>query len=270
VRRRLARVARLAVAGIAVGAFAVGAHAQEPWASEHVPPDAPQTRVHAMPYREMAAMMGMDDRRRFGKVMLDELEWQRGGGESALEWDAAAWYGGDFNKLRAEFSGSRRGGATEESRAELMFERIVTPWWSLRGGVRHDGGIGPAREWLSFGVAGLAPGFVEIEAAAYFGEGGRSAVRLTTHYELLLTQRWILEPQGELNAYGREDAARGIGAGLADLSVGLRLRYEIRREFAPYFGVIWAAHFGNSADLRRAAGEADKETSVVAGIRTWF
>jgi copper resistance protein B len=237
---------------------------------EHVPPDPPQTRVHSMPYDQMAQMMGMDDRKRFGKVMFDELEWVDGESGSSLGWKAAAWYGGDFNKLRIETEGSRAAGKTGEARSELLWDRIFTPWWSLRAGVRHDTGIGPARDWIALGVAGLSPAFIDVEAALYLGEGGRGAARLSTHHDLLLTQRLILQPEADLNVYTREDAARRIGKGISDLTLGLRLRYEVRREFAPYFGVNWTAHFGDSADLRQAAGEPARETTLIAGIRAWF
>ena len=236
---------------------------------EHVAPDAPQTTVHSMPYREMTVMMGMDDRRPFGKVMLDRLEWQQGDAP-ALGWDAAAWYGGDYHKLLAEAEGERAGGTTQESRIELAWARIVSRWWSVHAGVRHDDGTGPSRDWLAVGMAGMAPGFVEIEAAAYYGEGGRSAFRLTTQRDLLLTQRLVLQPELELAAYGRDDPEKLVGAGLSDLKLGLRVRYEWRREFAPYVGVRWVGHFGASADLRRAAGEDPDELLWLAGVRAWF
>lgn len=255
---------------IACLALAPAAFSQGPSELEHVPPDAPRTRVHSMPYDQMAEMMGMDDRKRFGKVMLDELEWRNGDESDSVEWDVAAWYGGDFNKLRIESEGERSTGETQASRTELLWERIVTPWWSLRAGARHDAGAGPARDWAAIGLAGLAPGFIEVESALYFGEGGRGALRLTTHHDLMLTQRLILQPEAELNAYTRGDPARLIGSGLSDLTLGLRLRYEWRREFAPYFGVTWAAHFGDSSDLRRAAGESDRQATLIAGIRAWF
>ena len=237
---------------------------------EHVPPDPPQTRGHSMPYSEMTEMMGMDDRGRFGKVMLDEIEWQDTSATSTFGWDAAAWYGGDFNKLRIETEGKRESAATRESRTELLWDRIVTPWWSLRAGARHDGGTGPARDWAALGIAGIAPGFVDVEAAVYLGEGGRGAARLSTHYDLLLTQRLVLQPKIELDVYGKDDPRRLIGAGVSDLTLGLRLRYEFRRELAPYLGVTWATHLGESADLRRAAGEDERQLSVVAGVRAWF
>ena len=255
---------------VAALAFAPYAAAQGQSELEHVPPDAPQTQRHDMAYREMAAMMGMDDRKRFGKIMLDEIEWQNGSGETALEWDAAAWYGGDFSKLRVETEGRRSAGETLDARTELLWDRIVSSWWNLRAGLRHDAGLGPARDWAAFGVAGIAPGFVDVEASGYLGEGGRGAARLSTHYDLLLTQRLVLQPKLELDAYSKDDPQRLIGAGFSDLTLGLRLRYEFRRELAPYVGVIWAAHLGDSAGLRRAAGESAHEISWIAGLRAWF
>jgi len=251
----------LAGAGVAM--------AQTPGPSEHVPPDAPQSQVHSMPYREMTDMMGMDDRRRFAKVMLDRLEWQ-GGEASAFGWDAAAWYGGDFDKVWLEAEGERTTERTEESRAELNWDRILTPWWSTRLGLRHDAGVGPSRDWIAAGIAGLAPGFIEVQAGLYLGDGGRSALRLTTSRDLLLTQRLVLQPELELEAFGESDPDRLTGSGLSNLKLGLRLRYEIRREFAPFVGVRWVGHFGETDQLRRAAGESGDELQWLAGIRAWF
>jgi copper resistance protein B len=247
-----------------------GALAQEPGQSEreHVPPDPPQTRVHEMAYHEMADMMGMDDRKRFGKVMLDRLEWQDSD-PPRYEWNAAAWYGGDFHKLWVETEGEHADGG-DDARVEVAWDRIASAWWSTRLGVRWDVGDEPTQGWVAFGVAGLAPGFVELEAMAYVGDGGRSALRLSTEYDLLLTQRLVLQPALEINAYGEDDPERLIGAGISDLELGLRLRYEIRREFAPYLGVNWTKRFGDSADFVRAAGEDPDEISLVAGVRAWF
>ena len=251
----------------AVTAQAFGA---EPGASEleHVPPDPPQTRVHEMPYHEMADMMGMDDRKRFLKVMVDRLEW-RDTDASTYEWDASAWYGGDFHKLWVETEGENADGETHDARVEVLWDRIASAWWSTRLGIRGDVD-GASQGWLAFGVAGLAPGFVELEAMAYVGDGGRAALRLSTEYDLLLTQRLILQPEAEVNFYSEEDPERLIGPGLSDLEVGLRLRYEIRREFAPYLGASWSKRFGDSAGLARAAGQETDEIAFVAGFRLWF
>ena len=230
---------------------------------EHVPPDPPQTHVHDMSYREMVEMMGMDDRRRFGKVMLDQLEWQDADEGSRYAWDAEAWYGGDFHKLWLQAEGERVAGSTHDSRLELGWDRIVSAWWSVRASWRHDSGFGPARDWAGFGVAGLAPGFIEVETSVYVGEDGRGAFRLAAERDVLLTQRLVLRPELELNAYTEDDAERDISSGLSDAELGLRLRYEIRREIAPYLGVMWSW-------AETAGGEDSSEFSAVAGLRVWF
>jgi copper resistance protein B len=159
--------------------------------------------------------------------------------------------------LQAE--GDRIEGSTHESRLELGWDRIVSTWWSVRASWRHDAGFGPSRDWAGFGVSGLAPGFVEVQAQAYLGESGRAALRLAAERDVLLTQRLVLRPELELNAYTEDDAERGIDAGLSDAQFGLRLRYEIRREIAPYVGLLWSW-----------TDEESSEFSAVAGLRVWF
>ena len=238
---------------------------------EHVPPDPPQQELqHPMPYPQMVQMMQMDDRDRFGKVMLDRLDWRDANGASALEWDAAAWYGGDYDKLWFKTEGERRDGSTEDARAELLWDRIFSRWWSVQAGIRQDFGEGPSRTWAAFGIEGLAPYFFDVEATAYVGEGGRTAARISSQYDLLLTQRLVLQPEAELNLYGKDDPERRIGSGLSDLQIGLRLRYEFRRELAPYVGLAWTRRFGKSADFARAAGEDPNDLQALAGLRIWF
>ena len=237
---------------------------------EHVPPDPPTQEVMPMSYRQMAEMMTMDDRARVGKVMLDRLDWRNANGDSLLEWDGAAWYGGDYNKLWFKSEGERRDGTTEDVRSELLWDRVISRWWSTQTGLRQDSGTGPSRTWAAFGVQGLAPYFFEVEATAYVGDGGRTAARVSSEYDLLLTQRLVLQPEAEINLYGKDDPERRIGSGVSDLQVGLRLRYEIRREFAPYVGLVWSRRFGRSADLARAAGDDPNDLQLLAGLRIWF
>lgn len=237
---------------------------------EHVPPEAPQTQVHDMSYAQMVEMMGMDDRKPFGKFMVDKLEWRNGDHDSQYAWDVKGWYGGDFHKAWFEAEGQRVDDVTDESQLEAGWERIVSAWWSVRAGLRHDDGEGPSRDWLGAGFVGIAPGFIDTEASVYLGEEGRSAARFKFERDFLFTQRLVLQPELELSAYGKDDAENLIGAGLSGLEFGLRLRYEIRREFAPYLGVSWAGHFGETADLRRAAGMDADEFTWLAGIRAWL
>ena len=237
---------------------------------EHVSPDPPSSEMPDMPYKTMTELMTMDDTAPFGKVLFNQLDWRDAEGADTLAWDAQAYYGGDVNKLWLKTEGERASGATRDARAELLWDRIFSRWWSAQAGIRHDFGEGPSREWLAVGVQGLAPYFFEIEAAAYFGDAGRTAARFKVEYELLFTQRLILQPELELNVYGKDDPANRIRSGFSDAQLALRLRYEIRREIAPYIGIAWVRRLGRTADLARASGADPGELQALAGIRVWF
>lgn len=216
-------------------------------------------------------MPGMDMQApRVGRVLLDKLEAVHGRAGSGQAWDLQAWYGGDLDKVWLRSEGERRDGRIDDGDAELLWNHLVATYWSTQLGVRHDLGSGPSRTWAAFGVEGLAPYYVDLQATAYLGEGGRTAARVRAAWEMLFTQRLILTPELELNAYGKPDRARGLGRGIADASLGLRLRFELRREFAPYVGVSWVRRFGGTAERARAAGEPVFDTRLVAGFRLWF
>ena len=238
--------------------------------SAHVPPGPPQHQMSDMPYLKMAEMMQMDDRERTGMVLLDQLEWRDTAEGNAAVWDAEGWYGGDNNKLWLRSEGERVAGATQNARADLLWDHTFARWWSVQAGGRQDFGAGPGRTWAAIGVQGLAPYWFNTEATFYVGEQGRTAMRLKAEYELLFTQRLILQPEGEANLYGKSDPARQLGSGLSDLEIGLRLRYEVRREFAPYIGVVWARQFGSTADYVRVSGGNPSELQFVAGLRAWL
>lgn len=212
----------------------------------------------------------MGDEHAFGTFLADRLEAVRTDDDSFTVYDVLAWYGRDYDRLWFKGDGEVNGGKLEDARTELLWGHAIAAYWDAQLGVRYDGGEGPNRGWLAFGVQGLAPYWFEVEATAYVGEEGRTALRLEAEYELLITQRLILQPRLEASAYGRRDAERERGTGLSTLEAGVRLRYEIRRELAPYVGVDRVARYGGTADLARAAGEDDEETRVVAGVRFWF
>ena len=233
--------------------------------AQHVPPDPPQHLLPHQSYEQMAEMMRMDDTERYGRVTVDQLEWQDAS-HADIAWDAQAFYGGDYHKLWLKTEGVHEQDENDV-RIEALWNRIVSPWWSTQVGVRHDSGEGPSRTWLALGVEGLAPQWFDVEAAVYVGEESRTALRVDVSYDLLLTQRLVLQPQVEADVYGKDDPARRIGSGLSDIEAGLRLRYEVRREFAPYIGVHWVRRFGETADL---AGDDRSDTRFVAGVRVWF
>jgi len=221
-------------------------------------------------YGPLTGMDMLDDSRQ-GMLLLDQLEYvhSRDGGNAAVI-DGRAWYGGDIDKLWLKFEGEHANGRLQDLRTEALWDHAVSTYWDTQLGVRHDFGIGPGRTWTAFGVQGLAPYWFETEATFYVGQGGRTAARVQAECEVLLTQRLILQPRAEVNFYGKDDPARGIGSGLSDAEVGLRLRYEIRREFAPYVGVVWNQRFGKTADFARAQGEHADDLEFVAGLRVWF
>ncbi|MHB1056421.1 MAG: copper resistance protein B [Rhodanobacter sp.] len=203
-------------------------------------------------------------------LLIDRLEAFRGRAGNGQSWEAEGWYGSDTDKLWLRSEGERGRGGLEDGEVEALWNRAVAAFWSTQLGVRHDSGAGPRREWAAFGVQGLAPYWFEIEATAYVGSSGRTAARLRADYELLFTQRLILQPELEADFHGWSDPARGIGSGLADAKLGLRLRYEIRRQFAPYIGVVWTHRFGATADFAREGHQAVFDRQWVAGVRIWF
>ncbi len=137
---------------------------------------------------------------------------------------------------------------------QFLYSKAIARAWDFQLGVRHDFEPSPSRSWAAIGFNGLAPYFFDIDAAAFIGESGRTTLRFEAEYELLFTQRLILTPDIEINIYGQNDPDVGIGSGLSDIEAGLRLRYEIRREFAPYIGINWSRLFGNTEDFARIAG----------------
>lgn len=236
-------------------------------ASGHVPPERPARSMQDVPESQMADVMQMHDDAAFGMFKLDQFE--RAIGNSVAAWEVEAWYGRDFDKLWLRSEGEHDAGRND-IRTELFWDHAFASFWDWQLGARHDSGAGPSRDWTAFGVQGLAPYWIELAATAYLGEQGRSAVRLRAEYELLFTQRLILQPEAELNFYGRSDPRREVGSGLSDATFGLRLRYEIRREFAPYLGIVWQHRLGQAADFARAAGHDAADTQIVAGVRIWF
>jgi copper resistance protein B len=223
-----------------------------------------------MPYNEMSAVMQMDDTAPTAKVLFDQLEWRNADDGNAAAWDTEAWYGGDYNKIWLRSEGERVAGTTQNGRADLLWDHTLARWWSAQAGARQDFGGGPGRTWAAIGVQGLAPYWFDTEATLYVGEQGRTALRLKTEYELLITQRLIVQPEGEANVYGEADRARQLGSGLSDLEIGLRLRYEVRRELAPYIGAVWSRQFGGAADRVRQLGGDPSDVQFVAGVRVWL
>jgi copper resistance protein B len=214
----------------------------------------PVMHVHAQDAKAAMTMTDhMNDDPLEYTVLLDRLEIRDASSATPFVWDAKAWVGRDRNRLYLRSDGEVANGTTDEATIEAFWTRPVSRWWNLALGVREDFRSGDSQGWLAVGVMGLAPYRFNVQATAYLGDAGRTALRVETEYDMLLTNRLILQPRLELDAYGKDDPSRGIDSGIS-MDLGLRLRYEIRREIAPYVGINWDTH-----DLQ-----------ALAGLRIWF
>jgi copper resistance protein B len=209
------------------------------------------------------------DEHTFWAVLGDRFEYQESS-ESTV-YDLQGWYGTTYNRFVIKAEGDIADGSLEESSTDLLWGNALNPYFDTQLGVRIDQyDEGKDRQWLALGVQGLAPYWFELDVSAYVADGGRTAITAEAEYELLLTQRLILQPRAELNMYGKDDPDNGLGSGLSDLALGLRLRYEFSRQFAPYIGVEWTDTYGDTADYRREAGNKTSDTQFIAGLRFWF
>ena len=202
-------------------------------------------------------------------LLINQLEWQGGDG-NAQSWDIKGWVGGDIDRLWLRSEGERSAGRTESAEAQALWGHAISPWWDVVGGVRQDFKPGDSQTWAALGVQGMALYNFEAEATLFVGESGNTAARLEGDYDILLTNRLILQPTAELNFYAQNDPQRGMGSGLSESELGLRLRYEIRREFAPYVGVSWNRAYGQTAQYARDEDEDINQLRWVVGVHLWF
>ncbi|WP_339645653.1 copper resistance protein B [uncultured Porticoccus sp.] len=217
----------------------------------------------------------IEDNVPFGMIIADQLEYRDNDGANTLRWDMQGWYGTDTNKLWMKLEGDDQTSANAgEFEVQALYSRMIAPFWDLQFGLRHDQVYGPGpnqdRSFAVLGVQGLAPYRFEVEPALFISDDGDVSARLVGTYELLFSQRLILQPRLETNIAASSVPAFGVGTGLNDVQIGLRLRYEFRREFAPYVGVSWKRQFGNTADMTRAEGGDVDNLAIVAGVRFWF
>ena len=208
---------------------------------------------------------------RTAQFLADQLESHIRDGKDAYLWDAQGWYGGDINKLWVKTEGEGSfGDGLEQAEVQALWSRAIAPWWDFQAGVRHDFQPDPARSFLVAGVQGLMPYQFEIDAAAFLSDEGDLSARLEAEYDQRITQRLILQPRFEVDLALNDVPEQRISSGVTTAELGLRLRYEFAREFAPYIGLEYGRSFGHTADSARAAGEKVAGWSLLLGVRTWF
>lgn len=205
---------------------------------------------------------------RVSKVQADLLEWAPDG--DRYGWEVEGWYGGDINRFAFKSEGEGQSGeGVESAEIQLLYSRAVARYTDVQAGVRYD--LEPrGRAYATVGVDATFPYWFEAEGALFLSDKGDLLARAEGSYDLRLTQRLILQPRAELEFAAQDIPESQIGSGLSTAELGLRLRYEIRREFAPYVGVSYERSFGDTADLVRAHGEKAESTRFVVGLRAWF
>lgn len=202
-------------------------------------------------------------------VLVDQLEW-KGGESGGINLESTSWFGGDINRLWVRAKGESEEGTLEKASVDALWGHSFSRWWDIVGGIRQDVRPGDPQTWAAIGIQGLAPMWFEIEATGYVGAGGRTHARFEAEYDLLLTNRLVLQPLLEVDVYGKADPARGLGAGISSIESGVRLRYEIRRELAPYVGITWDRKLFGTADIARSDGGDVSKVRLALGLRTWF
>jgi copper resistance protein B len=228
--------------------------------------------IAQQPPMPMAGPLSMHDDRSFGYAALNQNEWRSGNGVSTYRWAGEAWYGGNIDRawLKSEGDLDTDTGTLDEGEAQALYARAVSAYFDLQAGIRYDVEPAPSRGWATVGVEGLAPLFWNVGAFAFASDGGHYGFRIEGSYDLYLTQRLVLQPQFEANAYTRSDPRSGLGAGLSSLDSGLRLRYEIRRQLAPYIGLSYDKRYGQTASFARSAGERVESLRFIVGARLWY
>jgi copper resistance protein B len=196
-------------------------------------------------------------------------EVDRGLGEDLTTWEGELWRGGDVHKLRLTTEGEIHDGVTEHAEVQVLYSRAISTFFDAQAGVRHDFEQG-GRSYLTVGVRGLAPYSFDTEAEAFLSEDGDLSFRFEQGLHLLFTQRLIAEPHVELNVSAEDDERRDLGGGVTDAQVGVQVRYEITRKFAPYLDLEYERKLGETALRARAAGEEAGRSVLKAGLRFWF
>jgi copper resistance protein B len=200
----------------------------------------------------------------------DRLETQVREGADLYLWDIQGYFGSPTERLWFKSEGEGEWGASpEDAEVQALYSRAFKPFWDVQAGVRHDI-AGPDTTHAVIGVQGLAPYMFEVDAALFVSTRGDITARIEAEIDQRITQRLILQPRVEANLSAQDIALLGVGAGLDQIEAGVRLRYEFRREFAPYIGIEQSWRTGRAADFARLRGEETSATSLVAGIRFWF
>lgn len=205
----------------------------------------------------------------FAGIWMDRFELVDHENGEGAELEGFAWLGNSYRQILLQAQIETVEGEVEAGEVDLLYSRAVSPFWNIRAGLHRSFGESADRDWAAIGIKGLAPYWFEVDAALHLGDNGHAAFDLEVEYELLLTQRLVLQPRIDIAAFSKADVELGRGSGLSTIKAGARLRYELDRQFAPYLGVERVRRFGETVDLL-PMGSHRAETHWVLGLLFWF
>ena len=211
------------------------------------------------------------DRHRFSLVVLDRFEVAPVESGVPASLDGFWRFGSDYTRiwLRAEGE-ARLADGTAGGETQALLGRLISPYFDFVGGLRLDmefeEGEVRVRPLIMLGLEGLAPFWFEVEPALFLSNQGALSLRLQASYDLLVTQRFVAQPEAEVDLAVQRVEEWNVNRGLNRIEAGLRVRYEIVREFAPYVGVNWSSHPGERAG---PSGESTGAVTLVVGFRVW-
>ncbi len=244
--------------------------------SFYAPAAAAQASAPQPAGKVTASLPGLEppvmDNQVFAHVLFDQFEGRTNGPDNQLRWDGEGWIGTDMNRLWLKSEGFVGQNTVSDGDHEALYDRPILHmrYFDAQAGIRADLDSDPSRAWAALGIEGLAPYYFQFAPTLYIRNGGHIAGRVTGSYDLLITDRWIVQPEAELNFYSKDDPARKTGSGFSELDAGVRLRYELRRKFAPYIGFAYNGKYGNTASYAHRAGEATSDPRFVFGLRLWY
>lgn len=214
--------------------------------------------------------LSLADEHIFYSVLIDRLEYSNGREENYANYKALAWIGKDYQKIWFKSDGEYKS-SLQETENQVLYGYAASPYWDILFGARYDTYKDRSdKGWLALGIQGLAPYWFEIDSSLFVDSHGLALLSLEAEYDLLLTQKLILQPQVSTNIYSKDDFEMLVGRGVSDITTGLRLRYEINRQFSPYVGVEWKTLAGSTYDIAKDNGESTSDTRFITGARFWF
>ena len=224
-----------------------------------------------IPYSGLRSLPGSNfpDQALFSSVRFDKLEWAGLGAGNSARWDMEAFVGNDYDKFFFKSEGAYDGRKQkfEEARFQALYSRMISYFFDLQVGVRHDVSPNPSRTYAVIGIEGLAPGIFEIDADAYISQKGELSATFTGFYDLLVTNRLILQPRIDVRWQLQSVPDLKLGNGITDFELGARLRYDITRNLSPYIGVSWDRKVGETAAIAERNLKAVSSVNFVGGVR---